>query len=336
MSKKKIFALICLFIFTAWGIVSLYYYNKHLVTIKEYKMGERIEVSEGTVIINSIEIHDFERQYLGSDRIDWFYNSFLPKVPVSLQRSAVRVMAFYSEPYNSDLGVNDTEGRMMYVYGIYIPNDGKGLLDDDMELAVSANVITENGRNLTLSSGGYLNQNTNYILFHSGGRFFLNEYSLTSDDSLIIRVEDKLSEENHEIVTEPVWETKKYNFFSRPPAEYSFSPGTAFRYIGDIIRQEDVNAVDGLIHPQINDFPWEHLEHYESSGKHGGITSKGTTQYIDSYLGFADVFSTRITFSGSDDENADTVFEQHIYVVNYDGEWKIIDVSPPTTTNLPE
>lgn len=324
MSKKKIFALICLFIFTSWGLVSLYYYNKHVVTVKEYKVGEKIEVSEGIVIIHNIEIHDFERRHFSFNRLEWFYNSVLPKIPVKLQPSAMRAIAFYSERYNSDLGVDDLEGRIMYVYCIYVSNKGKYLFDDDRAFV---NVIAENGTILTHSSGGYMrNEGSNFKLFHSSGKFFLNEYSPASDDSLIINVKDQLINESHEIIIQPVWETSKYNFFNNPPAEYSFSPDvTVSRFLRAVVYNEDLSTAEGLMHPQINDFPWENLEHNEWSRSQGRIT-----QYIGRYLEFDDVFSTRITFIGSDDEIADTVFVQKIYMINYEGEWRIIDVSPLT------
>ena len=328
MSTKKVFALVCLFIFISWGIVSIYYYNKHVVTIKEHKVGERIEVSEGIVMVHSIEIRDFERRHrFYSDRFEWFYNSVLPKLPVKLQMTAMRSVAFYSERYNFDLGIDDIEGRIMYVNGIYVSKgEGDKFLHDKINVGVAA----ENGVSLTGRGGGSSGaENSNIRMFHSRGKFFFNEYSPTGDDILTIYVTDKLSDERHEINIEADWETKKYNFFNGPPADYSFSPDQAFnRFIRVAVYEKDLNTAEEYIHPQISDFPWENLDHDKWVKRHGTITL-----YEGEYLGFNDVFSTRITFGDFEDEESEAIFEQRVFLVDYDGEWKIIGASPLTINN---
>lgn len=79
-------------------------------------------------------------------------------------------------------------------------------------------------------------------------------------------------------------------------------------------------------HPEISDFPWENLDHDEWSKR-----QKTATKYIDKYKGFDDVFSTRIAFARSGEEFDYNISEQIIYIVNYDGEWKVVDVSPLIT-----
>ncbi|MDW7650260.1 MAG: hypothetical protein SCK29_05620 [Bacillota bacterium] len=318
MSKKKIFTLTCLFIFISWSLFSLYYYNKHIVTIQEYKVGERIEVSEGIVIINSIEVHDFQRDYLDYD--EWFYK-ILQRLPVRLQRFAMKVMAFYTEPYTFDLGANGIEGRIMYVYGIYVSNENKSMFYKD-SLRINAYAAAENGSYLAGTGSGYVaGDGRNYILFHSSGKFFLNEYSPDSNDKLIINVKDTLSNENYELNLAPTWETNKYNFFNRPPADYSFSPDIAVsKFIRAAIYKEDLRTAKGLIGPQASDLLWEKLDHDKWSGTQGRVT-----QYIGSYLGYRDVFSTTITFEEFD--KSEDILEQRILLNYNNGEWKIIDVS---------
>jgi len=322
LSKKKIFALICLFVFTSWVLVSLYYYNKHVVTVTKYKVGERIEVAGGIVIIHNVEIHDFKPGHFDMvDGLEWFYSSVLPKLPDKLQSPAYKMVSFYSDQYYIDIGAYNVEGRIIYLNGIFGSNNEKDLFVND-NLRIEANVLLENGRYLTNSGGGHGGYvESNYRLFNSRGKFFLNEYTPANDDNLIITVKDELSNETHELTIKPVWETNKYNFFNRPPAQYSFCPDkTVSRFVRAVLYHEDLSTAKEIIHPQIIDFPWENLEYDEWS-------RSGPTQYLDRYLEFDDVFSTRTAFSRSDDEG--TVFEQVIYKVYYNGEWKIIDVSPP-------
>lgn len=306
----------------SWGIVSLNYYNKHRVTVKEYYVGKKIEVSEGTVFIRNIEVRDYE-QVFNFDRNEWFYDSFLPQIPDKLRQPAMSVKAFYSDRYNSDLGMGKVEGRIMNINGIYVSTKENNSLNDNRN-HFKADVYTDYGRNLTFASGGSsLSESSNIMLFNSRDKFFLNEYSPKSSDSLIIKIEDKIENENHEIVINPEWKTKKYNFFNKPPGDLSFSPEkVADSFIGNIVFKEELNEAKKMIHPEISDFPWENLDHDEWSRRRRTVT-----KYIGKYKGFDDVFSTRIAFAKAGNEFDYNISEQIIYIVDYDGEWKVIDIS---------
>ncbi|QGT99289.1 hypothetical protein SYNTR_0696 [Candidatus Syntrophocurvum alkaliphilum] len=122
MSKKKIFALVFLVIFIPCYLISLYYYSQHIVTVKELEIGEIIEVSEGIVFIHNIEMHNFEGQQGRDfyDRLEWFYDSIISKLPREYQITAMNIVAFYNKPYNFDLGLEDVEGSIVYINGLYI------------------------------------------------------------------------------------------------------------------------------------------------------------------------------------------------------------------------
>jgi len=318
LSKKKIFLLICLFVFTSWSLVSIYYYSQHVVTIEEYNVGKKIEVSEGIVFIRNLTIHNYEVNYdfiySNIDKHKWFYNSLLPIIPDKFKQTAVKVKAFYGKPYDFDLGTDRREGRIMHINGIYVSTKGNDLSN------FKADVYTDYGRNLTMSSSGYRSEGTtNFRAFDSRDKFYLNEYSSTSSDSLIIKIEDPVNVQKHEIIIQPEWKTTKYNFFKNPPRRLSFSPDLVVdRLIREIEFNKDLSAAKQLIHPEINEFPWENFEHNKWSK-----IRKGTTKYIGEYHEFTDVFSTGITFNDSiDDKN----YNQTLYMVDYDGEFRIIDI----------
>lgn len=322
LSKKKTFALIFLLAFISWAIISLNYYNKHAVTVKEHYVGKEIELSAGTVFIRNIEIHDYEEE-LTFDRNEWFYDSFLPQIPDKLRQPIMTVKAFYSDRYNSDLGTDKVDGRMMYVNGIYVSTKKNNLLSDSRK-HFKADVYTVQGGNLTFGSNGTsASESSNMMLFNSRDRFFLNEYSPKNSDNLILKVKDKIANRNHEIIINPEWKTRKYNFFNKPPGDLSFSPEkVANRFIDTIVLKEALNTARKMIHPEISDFPWKNLSHDEWSKMQETVT-----KYIAKYKGFDDVFSIRIVFARTGDEFDNNFSEQTIYIVDYDGEWKVIDVS---------
>lgn len=153
------------------------------------------------------------------------------------------VKAFYSDRYNSDLGTDKVEGRMMYINGIYVSTNEKNSPSDHNDY-FKADVYSVQGGNLTFgSSGSSSSESSNIMLFYSRDRFFPNEYSTKSSDSLIIKIEDKIENENHEIVINPEWITKKYNFFNKPPGDLSFSPAkVADRFIDTMVFKEELNT----------------------------------------------------------------------------------------------
>ncbi|QGT99288.1 hypothetical protein SYNTR_0695 [Candidatus Syntrophocurvum alkaliphilum] len=133
-----------------------------------------------------------------------------------------------------------------------------------------------------------------------------------------------MNDEVHEFNIESNWKTNNYNYFKRPPSQYSFRPSnTAHSFIRTAVDKEDLKAAETGIHPKITDFPWENLEHDQWSRRLGRLT-----RYEGNYLGFDHVFSTRITFGEREDDNSKVEYVQNIFMTDYDNEWKIIDISP--------
>ncbi|MGF7186702.1 hypothetical protein GGQ84_002827 [Desulfitispora alkaliphila] len=140
---------------------------------------------------------------------------------------------------------------------------------------------------------------------------------------MTVIVEERLTNEIHEINIEPTWKTKTYNFFEGPPADYSFSPDEAISsFIRAIRNEKDLSIAEGFIHPETNDFPWEKLEHEKwAKGHDRRFIYKG------SYLGFDDVFYAKLRFGKTEEDNSEDLLEQKIYLVENNGKWKIIHVN---------
>ncbi|OEF95979.1 hypothetical protein [Desulfuribacillus alkaliarsenatis] len=319
---KIIMAIVLLFLLV-WGAISLYYYNQHVVTIKKFPIGERFETSDGIVFIHSIELHNFDRKFdLDNPKVDFFFNKLLPITPKRFHMTVGKVFWFYNKPYNFELSTNkDVPGKIMTLNGLYVP------INDDVESLyniISADVVVEQtGYFLTGRQTGLKRfMSSNIFAFHSRDRFFVNGYDPDSNEQLIIRILDKITDETHQIKIQPQWLTKKYNYFNRPPEQYSFTPeNTISEFISAAVYSDDINSAKALIHPDIQDFPWGQINHNMWS-----LTRTSEIYYQDRHLGYKDVFEKKILFGNLYSSDFNAIAEQSFYITQHDKEWRLIDI----------
>ncbi len=315
-TKRKIIRLL-LFLLMLWLIISLYFYRQHLLTVKSIPLNENIQVGDTKIYLRELSLVDFERKQFDYGHLPW-YAEFGNRLPQFLRlpyHSAVfSIVTFYSSPYTFD----DTYGKAA-LSGYYL---SPALSLDARVLPETVDIWLAGTYEVGYLGGTLTNhsENSNLHFFQIRG----NNVPLDVKE-LYIMINDKVNNKNYKIPIKLDWETKTYTFFNPCPVFWQESDPVV--KVQEFITLNEKDKTPKLAQLILSDrlkaFPWQHTKH-----EYWQLPYKDRVSYQATYQGQHDVITVTLTF-GEDKENSfKGVAEQTFYLIDHQGSWKIIDVSP--------
>lgn len=319
--KKKL-AIFFPLLFTAWFIITVYFYCQHYRVVKSYVIEKEIAFPDITVIIKEITIE----AYRPNRRIEemqlsfsgpWYY-TFARKLPRWLQIPLVKTCYFYSTPYEyGDYGT-------LTLKGILLVKPDTHYTDWDLMDAVDIYLYDEDMKYYGNSMGITKNSSSNYYLFSVEGKA-----APLHKKAYKIIVKDMLNDDSRSLTIAPQWEKKTYTFYDKRPEQYEFDPFNIIDSFLSPMRQGKRDEARKYLQPGEEKPLWAALDHgYWEMGGNDYVVYEGRRG------GFERVYSSNITFgryeSGYSPEELIPVASQKIYFVIRGGSPLVIDADPVT------
>lgn len=143
-----------------------------------------------------------------------------------------------------------------------------------------------------------------------------------------IKIKDSTTDQLlKEIPFRPGWKIHTYNFFQRKPNRYDFRPYYTVKNFIDLMKnnQKEV-AASYIYNKRVDEFSWSNLNHeyFKSADPH-------VEYYIGDYLEYKNVFAIDLLYFDAEkreQKSGEEFAKQTIYLIDYFGTWKIIDVMP--------
>lgn len=324
--KKKWFKGI-LIILTIWALISLYFYNQHVVTVKTCNINEHIELGGIKMAIDDIRIYNYEM-----NRKNTKYNKYrrkieeyiVERIPKKFLMKYFKISYFYSKPYKflKDSTVIKLRGRVLLdsineisEYDGILPNNIKFKIIDDMDYDF---YYEEDDGIKTYQLSGTSAGNENIIHFELDGKI-LSEIDEENIKKLLIK--DEETNKEYIISLEEPFIKKHYNYFLPKPKKDDNNPTDIIR---SFLRKFKNNNIDEakkyILKDSLENFKWESLNVF--SKKEMDI-QRSFFKYEGRYLDYQNVYSLEVTFSN---EESSYYLIQTFYLINKKGKWYIINV----------
>lgn len=324
--KKKWFKGI-LIITTIWAMVSLYFYNQHIVTVKTCNINEYVEFGGIKMIIDDIRIYNYEM-----NRKNTKYNKYrikieeyiVERIPKKILMEYFKISYFYSKPYKFLKGstVIKLRGRVLFdsineasEYDDILPNNIKFKIIDDMDYDFYYE--EDDGVKVYSMSGGKTS-NENISCFELNGKILskINEENIKN-----LLIKDEETNEEYIISLEEPFIKKHYNYFLPKPKKDDNNPTDIIRsFLWKYKNNNMDEAKKYILKNSLENFKWESLNVF--SKKEIDI-ERSIFKYEGRYSDYQNVYLLKVIFSN---EESSYHLIQKFYLINKKGKWYIINV----------
>lgn len=303
--------------------VTSYYYFQHKVAIQTVDIeGWDLDNPENLgVQIKQVRVYDWERRENFTDRMEdkkpvLFFGQRLPEqIGLSFSKTAEDFYRYFSRPYRK---LDDT--YRIEVSGVFLKVDEYGNQTPKFTITANGNAVTGEDFYWTQGAGGNLS-------------FFTAAGTVENIQGQIKNVTVAYNWPGEETVkhafTAGNMEKRFYTYYQPMPGKYTaFQPeDTAVAFVQKYV--EDREEVDNLLHPEVDDFPWEHLGWLQEQ-EHWAIIQPSFVDYFEEHNDFEDVFGVAITFDSSlrlPANHLGTLHQLMFYMKNEKGSWQVVDVN---------
>lgn len=325
-------------IFLVWSIISIYFYFQHRVSVTVINIpGWELDVNNNKIVqIKQIRTYDWERKE--SYHTIWErwqpvleIGNILPNGDLRIKylHAASKILYFYSSPYEK----LDDDSRRIDVSGVLINSEQPNGKWPWIQISVNNEPVTRDGTELSSSS------NRNMHFFTANGIIRNLEQEI---DSIELHYHVEFDTPNPDLKTKSLKvrkdDKKNYGFFNPVPSKYSFM-GLATP-VEEFIKklQDEKQQAKAMISDRVVDFPWNNML-WKEEQKDELIVHCTANNYLGDYKNFNNVFIVNVAYMFKDEKNHDQrvrdddiVATQIIYVIEEEGQWKIVDASPLNKT----
>lgn len=237
---------------------------------------------------------------------------FESTLPYGLVSFIYRTKRFYTLPVNTE------DNYRIEVMSVFLKSDNEEFNYANPKIHLDLDDITYYLGNTSTTTSQ--SSNLMYFTNYTESQYFENGIDY-------VKVQWKWGEEEEKIsFLEPSssFERKVYNFFTWPPgATYGYRKFQPNAVTGNVFwavwREDRVDDAKLLDIELLERLQW--VERYSQSLSYSEVTN-----YIDSYMGYEDVFMVKKMFREGL-ERDDLLATQNFYVVEDEETWKIIDIS---------